>query len=665
MQFLNWGHESPEQKAARDKWEAELYEAMLIQKAMSMMTPTGGGLVTKKTGETIIVGYYDDSANPTWRIRTYNFSTSKLADEINTGLSYNAGWGLIDLAQTDYHKGFTVSFSNPDTIEGQIRCIDCDGVQQGIISWTETDVVDYNITSGSGWIYVLVNSTVYFFDGINFSSHTWESALNLGISGHDSTFSTSGMLNVTDSIGDFTRRWIFYGDKITTIDVSSIDAWSPNKNAFVNIDNFGNWQLGDSTGMIIHSNPSGDLGSWVKFYGDTYLNINQYSIIDSDSSNYTIDYYNVKTNKLIQKTLGPFAGNTSFLRYSSNDLGNYDYPSSSTVTNNNSAIATFQVQGIGSGFFNGQLAKMESITICPFIEGMPNSYETAITASDFGQVNFGIASTDDRILFGKDSIVMPFTTNGTTNLSLLVLGKTSSKVIDLLTIPVFADSFNFETLQIITTGDYLILRDDFTIVLINEFGLIVDINRSQDNAISLYTNYNTIVTWDNVSIKYKNETSNQFIELIDQPYQFATSDSRLIFRPTGKRSGTIAVRTSSDDYFRIISTNSISQPILIPEILAPTFSRFTTFDDCVIAEFRDIPAATIIKYDLSGNIIFRSDYSIANNKIIGKDFKYYGDIFNYPTTDINVISNEGESIRFPDATSTIQSSNINDVMLLD
>lgn len=47
MQFINWGHESPEQKAARDKWEAELYEAMLVQNAINQSAMQMGGAAAK------------------------------------------------------------------------------------------------------------------------------------------------------------------------------------------------------------------------------------------------------------------------------------------------------------------------------------------------------------------------------------------------------------------------------------------------------------------------------------------------------------------------------------------------------------------------------------------------------------------------------------------
>ena len=47
MQFINWGHESPEQKAARDKWEADLYEAMLVQNAINQSAMQMGGASAK------------------------------------------------------------------------------------------------------------------------------------------------------------------------------------------------------------------------------------------------------------------------------------------------------------------------------------------------------------------------------------------------------------------------------------------------------------------------------------------------------------------------------------------------------------------------------------------------------------------------------------------
>lgn len=675
MQFINWGHESPEQKAARDKWEADLYEAMLIQKAMTAMTPTGGGFVTVKTSETLIAGYYNEAdANSNWKIRTYNFSTETLSDEIDTGLKRSALWSLSSIYQVDYHKGFAAIFDNEDTLAGRIIFIDCNGVNKGEVNWSSTDSIEYYInTFGAGWSYVILNShTVYFFDGIDVTSHTWQAnpLLSLGVASYNSTFVNRGMLAVSEYFdGIFQKLWVFYDGQIFNLNYDSPYTVSPNKNCFLfyNAD-LNSWELVDLTGTKLHSIPGGNDGNYIRFYGDNYIAVTS-NTVDESYVNFTASYYDLQTGKSLQKTFGPFVGgDVTFSRIAANEIGNYDYPNASPVAINNTAILRFSTDGPFPPFFNQTLTKMETVTICPIFNNMESINSVTVNANDFGQVFFGMATLDNQILFGKESIVIPFTTNGTDNLSLLVIGRNSSKIINLQDYYNIRDGFALDNLSIIVTGEYLILKDNFTVILINEYGSILDIVRSQDNAVDIWANYGTICLYDNVSMRYKNQTSNQFIELTDADYSNTYNDLN-IFRPNGKHSGTLVVETLTEGtgFFRIISTNKISKPISLDPILSKSYYFKPLLDDGVIVYTQSSVTLTLTKYDLAGNIVFDIAYPFGgeNNTIAGHDSKYYGSLFNFPNTNTNVLTSDGRTIRFPDATSTITISNLNDHLLID
>ena len=110
MSFINWGHETPEQKEIRRRMEERmLFEQMAYNAGMAAAAAAGSGGIRKNyvvSGRSSMSSFSEDGE---YKYYTYNYETDTLNKIYSTGLNENDYSDSISVLQD---KGFILRYRN-------------------------------------------------------------------------------------------------------------------------------------------------------------------------------------------------------------------------------------------------------------------------------------------------------------------------------------------------------------------------------------------------------------------------------------------------------------------------------------------------------------------------------------------------------------------------
>ena len=173
MSFINWGHESPEQKEIRRRMEERMmFEQASYNAAMAAVAAVGSSLRKPSyvtAGRSSISSYVDE--NGIYRYYTYNYDSDTLNDIHSTGLMESEYSDRIYVLQD---KGFMLRYNGPT--HTVYIFTDINGVKIKELTINESDYDDFGIDYNDGvsiMAYTILGNTVdiHLFDGVTVKNY--------------------------------------------------------------------------------------------------------------------------------------------------------------------------------------------------------------------------------------------------------------------------------------------------------------------------------------------------------------------------------------------------------------------------------------------------------------------------------------------------------------
>lgn len=174
MSFINWGHETPEQKEIRRRMEERmLFEQMAYNAGMAAAAAAGSGGIRKNyvvSGRSSMSSFSEDGE---YKYYTYNYETDTLNKIYSTGLNENDYSDSISVLQD---KGFILRYRN-----GSLRTFiftDINGIKIKEISFNGDDYLTDGRNYDSGLTYMVYRVTtdnellLNIFDGTGIKDYT-------------------------------------------------------------------------------------------------------------------------------------------------------------------------------------------------------------------------------------------------------------------------------------------------------------------------------------------------------------------------------------------------------------------------------------------------------------------------------------------------------------
>ena len=176
MSFINWGHETPEQKEIRRRMEERMmFEQMSYSAAMAAAAAAGVGSGARKknytvTGRSSMASYIDENGN--FVFRTYNYDSDTLNVVHSTGLSDSDYDDRIYVLQD---KGFLMRYSGPDGVVYYFTDINGEVIKKLTIN--DSQYNNYGVDYDSGvsiTVYAQSDNTLTLniFDGASVKKYT-------------------------------------------------------------------------------------------------------------------------------------------------------------------------------------------------------------------------------------------------------------------------------------------------------------------------------------------------------------------------------------------------------------------------------------------------------------------------------------------------------------
>ncbi|CAB4175390.1 hypothetical protein UFOVP972_166 [uncultured Caudovirales phage] len=174
MSFINWGHETPEQKEIRRRMEERMmFEQMSYSAAMAAAAAAGAGGAKKNyvlSGRSSMTSYYDENGD--YQYYTYNYDTDTLNKVYSPGFNEAEYNDQIYVLQD---KGFMLKYNR----QGNTVYIftDINGQVIRKISMNDEDYNNWGVYSDDGVsiiVYLIIENTVtiHLFDGETVKKYT-------------------------------------------------------------------------------------------------------------------------------------------------------------------------------------------------------------------------------------------------------------------------------------------------------------------------------------------------------------------------------------------------------------------------------------------------------------------------------------------------------------
>jgi hypothetical protein len=176
MSFINWGHETPEQKEIRRRMEERMmFEQMSYSAAMAAAASAGSGkLPLTKQGQTS--SYVYESETGQYYIGVMDFEKGSFSAIFNTDLNTGDDWYYDDNNYDGTYivqdRGYLMTFSNNNTSDKVFFFFSAGGA---IIQKLELITVDTEVFSSNGNFIVVCDwdaYTIWWFDGLEVRTET-------------------------------------------------------------------------------------------------------------------------------------------------------------------------------------------------------------------------------------------------------------------------------------------------------------------------------------------------------------------------------------------------------------------------------------------------------------------------------------------------------------
>jgi len=321
MSFINWGHETPEQKEIRRKMEERmLFEQMSYSAAMAAAAAAGSGGLAKNyalTGRSSMSSFIEDGE---YKYYTYNYDTDMLTDIRATNIPST----YSDTIYVLQDKGFILRYSSNNIRKYIFTDINGDVIKKLTIDTTQYVVTGRYVKNGvMFYVYAISETTgleLHIFNGSTVKKYTI-SDIYLYPFGGGADYSVHPMKNGETFISwrsaDSTKYYLgtMINGSVSIVDsiITGEETWNITNdwNAdFITVTKadyttgeYKSFKVFDSTGAVIKSL---NLTSYQhdNFRRDSFYGNNKYFFIlsgSSDDSN-LICSYDYNTNEIIQQT---------------------------------------------------------------------------------------------------------------------------------------------------------------------------------------------------------------------------------------------------------------------------------------------------------------------------------------------------------------------------
>ena len=181
MSFINWGHETPEQKEIRRRMEERMmFEQISYSAAMAAAAAAGAGGAKKNyvlSGRSSMTSYYDENGD--YQYYTYNYDTDTLNKVYSPGFNESDHSDRIYVLQD---KGFMIRYNGSDKTTFIFTDINGEVIRK--LTITESDYISWGVNYNDGvsiMVYLVTENklTVHLFDGETVKKYTIDDILIL------------------------------------------------------------------------------------------------------------------------------------------------------------------------------------------------------------------------------------------------------------------------------------------------------------------------------------------------------------------------------------------------------------------------------------------------------------------------------------------------------